>query len=84
MTNPFPMPPQKNQEVNLTYEVKCRKCGRIHSVWFSTTRQSTYRNFLVFITEHSNYPIQKGCICDRKNVTLHDIVSYTNEPDAES
>lgn len=76
------------EELNLTYETKCKRCGQImFNTWsredaniFNKTKPIDIVNtilensFTVFIENHKNSVLGRHCRkCDRK--TLHEIVS---------
>lgn len=60
------------------YDVKCRKCGKITRMFFSTIEQVSAKDFKIWASEHSTFPIQKQCDCDNGMVMLHDIVAFGN------
>jgi hypothetical protein len=63
------------------YDVKCRRCGKITRMYFSTKVSTTGKDFKLWATEHSNFPIQKQCEYDNGMIMFHDIVSFGNALD---
>jgi len=60
------------------YDVKCRKCGKITRMFFSDCKQISAKDFKIWVSEHSTFPIQRQCDCDNGMVMLHDIVAFGN------
>ena len=67
-------------KLELTYETKCRRCGKI-TEWFGgyDADKSDRENWLRlhdWVTEHFDHP--SVCRCDKcKKDTIQDYVSYT-------
>lgn len=63
---------------DLFYEVKCRKCESIITMWSGTTETIEYRNFVSLMEERSTHPTS-GC-CENETcmgkITVCDVVSY--------
>jgi len=60
------------------YDVKCRKCGKITRVWFGRDVGMDEARFKEWAKEHSTFPIQKQCDCDKEMIMFHDIVSFSH------
>ena len=67
-----------NEKEQWEYDVKCRKCGKITRMFFSTIEQVSAKDFKIWASERSTFPIQKQCDCDNGMVMLHDIVAFVN------
>lgn len=64
------------EEKTFKYDVKCRKCGNIQRMWFGYGRTISKEDFKTWVIEHSTFPVQLQCDCDRGMMMLHDIVSF--------
>ena len=62
-------------EKDLTFEVKCRRCGKVSRMFFGTTETTRVLDFYRWFAQHSTFPIQKQCDCDNSSIMLHDLVS---------
>lgn len=60
------------------YDVKCRKCGKIARMVFGQQKTTSSKDFKLWASEHSTFPIQRQCDCDNGMMMFHDIVSYGN------
>lgn len=60
------------------YDVKCRKCGKIQRMFFSTHEQVSAKDFSLWASEHSHFPIEMQCECDNGMIMFHDIVAFGN------
>ncbi len=63
--------------MDLTYKVKCRSCGKIEEMWFSKIDQISGKDFTTWAREHSTFPFDIQCECDRGSIQFHDLISYT-------
>lgn len=61
--------------IDLTYKVKCRSCGKITKMYFGN--DENFNNFRMWAKEHSTFPIEKQCECDNGSMLFHDLISYT-------
>lgn len=65
------------------YDVKCRKCGKVSRMFHSTFFQTSAKDFVEWAIQHSSFPIQQGCECDRSMVINHDLIAYLMVPEDE-
>lgn len=73
------MNPRKEAGMNedtYNYKMKCRSCGKINTMYFSSRHPSNKDNFKKWLSEHSTLPIQNQCSCDYGSITFHDLVSH--------
>jgi len=66
------------KEVNFEYDVKCRKCGKVTRMFFGTNYTSSKEKFKIWVKEHSTFPIEAQCECDRGMMMFHDIIGFGN------
>jgi len=58
-----------------TYEVKCRRCGKVHTAIYGLKNVKLKSLFESYMEDCLNTPKQVKCImCNKK--TVHDIISY--------
>lgn len=62
---------------DLTYKVKCRGCSKVSEMYFGNTETTLPRDFIRWANEHTTFPIERQCDCDRGSILFHDIISYT-------
>ena len=64
------------EQLNYTYKVKCRNCGKIEKMYFGLNTGVKKEDFIRYVQEHSTFPIELQCKCDNGSIMFHDIVSY--------
>lgn len=63
------------EKENHTYKVKCRCCNKITEMYHSKKELVTIKDFSDWFFEHSTFPIQMLCECDKESMILHDLIS---------
>ncbi len=66
------------READFEYDVKCRKCNKVTRMFFGNNNTSSKETFKAWVREHSTYPIEKQCDCDKGMMMFHDIVGFGN------
>lgn len=64
------------QSSEYKYEVKCRKCNKLNTMYFGDSNTTDKKTFLLWIREHITFPIEKQCNCNNGMILFHDIVGY--------
>lgn len=60
----------------LTYEHKCRRCGKVTEIFYSERNQTTWLRFAEHMSDMVTTPRCEQCeVCERH--TIHDIISYS-------
>ena len=60
-----------------TYEIKCRKCGKITEMYLFPVGVNTEADILAWAVDHASYPIQHKCECGDENNTMLHVISFT-------
>ena len=66
------------KEYDWEYNIKCRKCNKISRMYLGNCDTITSKDFKIWASEHSIFPIEKQCSCDNGMIMFHDIISYGN------